>query len=153
MATTRRSSIHPITVAGVILLLGGGGLLAFGIPQALELREFLAGARSTTATVVRLEAVHTPGSMTTNRVILQYTDINGKFHKAKTAISASSYQFSIGERVAILYNHAVTKDIQLDDPLSLWLLPGAFSGVGSIFALVGTFLVIVGFRVGDESKS
>ena len=153
MASTRRRSDHPIAIIGIILLLAGGGLLAFGVSKVQEMREFLADAHSAEAIVLHMEAVYSTNGPRTNRLVVRYTDSDGISHEARTAISASSYEFSIGERVSVLYNHAVTEDIHLDNPVSLWLLPGAFAGIGGLFALVGAFLAIVGIRVGAEPNS
>jgi hypothetical protein len=94
----------------VTLLLAGGGLLAFGVSMVQEMRELLAGAHSAEAIVLQMEAVSSTNGPRTNRVVVRYTDSDGISHEARTAISASSYEFSIGERVSVLYNHAVTEE-------------------------------------------
>ena len=153
MALTPRRRIHPIAIAGAISLLAGGILLALDVSLTLETREFLRGARSAEATIRYTEIVDSRDLIAASRPIVQYADSEGNLHEAQTVVPSSGNNFTIGERLTILYNHEVSEDIRLDDAFTVWLPATTFLGVGGLLALVGAFAAFLGISESATPKS
>ncbi|MBB4007215.1 DUF3592 domain-containing protein [Allorhizobium taibaishanense] len=102
-------------------------------------------------------AIHAPGVVTdlarkrghdddgtTFTAIVQFTDANGQSQEMADSISANPPRFSKGDKVDVLYDPQAPSSAVINDGWGRYFLPGLFSGLGFVFAIIGgTFLVII----------
>lgn len=94
-------------------------------------------AIATTGTVVNVEASYSDGS-TTYKPTIAYVDYNGDKRSGQTFLSSSTYNFSRGSMVDILYDTRDTQSLRMDSWFALW-------GFGLIFLITG--LVLAGIAL------
>ncbi len=103
--------------------------------------DFSRNAVSTSGIVVSVARERSSSAKAyTYRPTIRYSDSNGQSRTAQTAMSASSYNFAPGEKVAILVDSRDPSDMRIDSWFTLW-------GFGSIFAAVGLASLIGGVFV------
>ncbi len=105
----------------------GGLLMAAGVSTLISDAAFMKTAIPTTATVLSVEQ-----SGTDFRPTVGFTTESGAKVAARSALSDSSYNFSVGEPLPIYYNPADPEDIRLRDLLE----DGTFAYAVTFFALI-----------------
>lgn len=117
-------------LAGLALALYGGWLVA----DALR---FAGVAEEATGTVIAVETVTTQGSGNEHVSFvptIRYTAGDGTVREAQTHVSSTSYDFAVGERVAVLYDPAAPGKVRVSGLFSLWALPAAFFVAGIVLS-------------------
>lgn len=81
---------------------------------------------------------------TTFTAIVQFTDAKGQSQEMADGISSNPPRFSKGDKVDVLYDPQAPSSAVINDGWGRYFLPGLFSGLGLLFAIIGgTFLAII----------
>ena len=96
----------------------------------------------TRGTIVKLVDYRDSDGDTMYRPVAEYFDARGRRYEFSSNTSSSSPGFRIGEEVDILYDPLKPHDARIDTWGQRFLLPVIFSGMGSLFVLIGLGLVV-----------
>jgi hypothetical protein len=113
------------TIITSVFALVGIALLAIGFVSFRRQRDFLAGAVSTSGTIVETRG---PG----NRPVFEFADQREHVHRVTGSVSRS-HSYQRGQKVKVLYRLANPKDAQLDSFSERWLIPLVLGGMGIVF--------------------
>jgi hypothetical protein len=69
--------------------------------------------------------------------IVEY-QVDGKRLTLRGAISSTSPRYRVGEKVGVVYRSKEPSRAQINSFTERWLFPLAFTGIGSLFAILGT---------------
>ncbi len=123
--------------AAIGLLFAGIGLWFVAADQQLA-----AKGGMTTGTVVALHQHYDSDGDRMYRPEVEFTDGRGTVHRFRSQISSNSPGFSRGEQVQVLYDPSAPGDAAIDSFMQRHFLPAMFTGIGSIFALIGGGMVM-----------
>jgi hypothetical protein len=125
-------------LAGLLLVVGAG--------FAAWTLVFLGRSEIATGTVIRLNdeglADRRSGARMT-RPIIRFTTASGATIEFGHAYVSTPPAYDVGERVEVRYDPASPAAARIASPLSLWLLPGIFGGLGAIFGTVAIVLIVL----------
>jgi len=96
----------------------------------------------TSGTVVALHQHYDSDGDRMYRPEVVFTDKRGTRHRFRSQISSSLPAFSRGEQVQVLYDPAAPGDAAIDSFMQRHFLPAMFTGMGSLFALIGGGLAV-----------
>ncbi|MEU6243488.1 DUF3592 domain-containing protein [Streptomyces sp. NPDC047024] len=130
------------------LFVGIGGAVA------VDSASYLSSGERASGTVVDLEwrssHSHYSGSSRNRQSsgpsaypVIAFTAKDGEKHTFRDNSGSNPPAYEVGERVEVLYRADSPEDARINGFLSLWLIPVIFGGLGSVFAAVGTVIVVV----------
>lgn len=129
------------TVVGLVLV-GVGGVLAYSTVS------FVQAAERTTGTVVDLDVRWgSHGSRSSSRAeypVVEF-EADGQRHTFSSGVTSTSHP-EIGDTVSVLYDPAEPTDARLDSGLLNHLLELIFGGMGIVFAVFGSTLLVGSLR-------
>lgn len=109
-----------------------------------QTNDFMNNAVATRGTVIAVETIYSNDG-TTYKPTFSYIDANGKRYESETFISSSSYNFSRGTLVDIMYDRRDPSEMRIDSWFSLW-------GFGFVFMAVGVAPMVIGFFIGRAGR-
>jgi hypothetical protein len=117
----------------------GGGFAVFGGYQLWSTRAFLQDASPVLATITDpRERCDDDGC--TYWPEMRFNDDTGQMHWLRTRHGSSDYRWSEGTEITALYNPAY-RYLRVPGATNLWLLGGAFFGLGSLVFVLGVWLM------------
>jgi hypothetical protein len=125
-------------VAAFFILVGVGCLIAGGV-LCFRTRAFLASAKTTSGSVIRLEPSTGSHGETMYHIIFTFTDDSGSRHTVRTSYSQHPQPYQIGDPVVVLYQPASPESARIRSFSSLWLAPVVLGAIGVTFPIVGLF--------------
>ena len=127
---TNNVQLNP-RVLGSVLALAGVLFVGIAVVIGVSTREFISNAQGGEATVVSLHA----GSAHPK---LEFVRADGK---TLEFYGSGWISHRVGDRVPVLYEaNGTPSSIELDEPSTLWFLPGMFGALGSVAFLVGLYV-------------
>ncbi len=153
--TTHRNPLGPLGTR-LVMILVGAGFLGIGIWQYMDQRDFESRATKAAGTVIDVKR-ETRTSTNNNRrttttvyrPVIRF-EVKGRSYTFTSSSASSSYNFSRGRRVEILYDQTNPNDARMDDAV-FSILPLIFIGVGGFVLFAGLFLRVV-VKGREESK-
>jgi hypothetical protein len=141
-------------LGGVFGLLGVG-LLAGAVYAQRSAAAFDAAAVRATAVIVDFEARRSSGSRptTTYAPIFEFSDREGRKHRATSTISRSTPEHRIGQGVEVLYLPSAPEEARLDTWAERWVAVTILGSLGGVLSLVGLGLAAVGLRFAKQEPS
>lgn len=138
-------SIHKLLLSGRLFIVLGSIAALVGIGLGLWSASFWFGTVSTYGTITRLEMQRSASSGKYNRASVSYVpvvnyQVQGKPYTHKGAIALQPSPYRVGQQVRVLYRAARPSVAYIDSFADRWLLPLVFTGMGSLFVLVGTLM-------------
>ncbi|MCS7031333.1 MAG: DUF3592 domain-containing protein [Gloeomargarita sp. SKYG116] len=134
----------PGLVGGIFAGLGGL-FVVMGLGFAYHTRNFIATAQTATGQVIALEYRRSRGSDGTVShlyyPVVEFALPDGEKIRFEGQVGSSSPRFRVGESVEILYDPRRPQVARINRFWDLWLLPIVFSGIGSVFFLIGVGLL------------
>ncbi len=125
-------------LAGLLLVVGAG--------FAVWTLVFLNRSEVAAGTVLRLDdeglADRRSGARMT-RPIIRFTTAAGARIEFAHRFASTPPAYTVGESVMVRYDPAAPASARIDSPVSLWLLPGLFGGLGAIFGAVALVLIVL----------
>ncbi|OUL27776.1 hypothetical protein BV378_08385 [Nostoc sp. RF31YmG] len=94
--------------------------------------------RSSTDSKGRSSSVYYP--------VVKFTPSSGEPTIFESSTGSKPPAFSKGQQVEVLYNPQKPNSAMINSWLELWFLPVMFTGMGSIFVLIGGVVLIKSFR-------
>lgn len=104
---------------------------------------FYLTAKQTTCTVLKVDVSHNGSSTNTYRPTIEYTDDQGQSHVVEFAISASHYNYSVGQKVAILYDPQDPQTVRFDSFMGVWGLTAGVAIAAGVIVLVAWLSMVV----------
>jgi hypothetical protein len=126
MNTSKTSTGFPVT------LIIGIAIFAGGLFMLVETSEFVTHAARTTGKVESVELGDADGA-TTYHPVFVYTDSAGVEHRKRSAYGSTTFRFSLGSHVKVLYDPNAPTRARIDSFESLWLFPLLFIGSSLVF--------------------
>ncbi|PHJ57965.1 hypothetical protein VF14_28395 [Nostoc linckia z18] len=132
-------------------IFGGVGTIitVTGIIIGLNTRSFVASAIPTQGTVIELvQRWSTDNKGRSSYVyypVVQYTTRSGESTVFESTSGTNPPQFAKGQQIEILYVPDKPGSATINSWFSLWFLPLMFTGLGSIFAVVGGVVLLKSF--------
>lgn len=109
--------------------LGAGGWVTYNA------FEFMDNSVPVTGTVTTVEVIYGDDSIS-YKPTFRFLDENGNKHRATTSWSSSSYDFSSGQKVEILYDWRDPQRIRVNSWFSIWGIGMIPAGIGAVFLFV-----------------
>ena len=127
---------YKLTAGPAILILAFMALVFGGVGGAFTWfsYDFSDNAEATTGSVMSVARSYSDGS-TTYKPTIAYVDWNGVKQSGETFLSSSSYNYSPGAQVEILYDLRDPSSLRINNWFALW-------GFGLIFLAVGIVLFV-----------
>lgn len=129
---------------GPIFTCVGTLFAAVGIYLVMDAVHFSGQAQEGIGEVIAVDTHYSTDSdgrrTTTYAPTIRFQSIDGDTYEAETHIRSSGYDYSIGTEVEILYDPADPDEVRINSFWSLYMLPGMFTLMGSLFAILGAFL-------------
>lgn len=123
---------------------GVGSIFALtGIIIGLNTRSFIATSVTTQGTVINFIRRSSTSNRTTSSrgyvyyPVIKFTPPSGDPITFESNSGSSSPEFRLGEQVEVLYNPKKTDSPMINSSFSLWFLPVMFTGMGSLFLVIG----------------
>lgn len=134
-----------------IFTLIGIGMLVGALLFYRSTRSFLAKALSTEGTVIDFIASRSTSSSSgtssyTYQPVVVYTDANGDITQFVSSVGSNPPDYSVGERVEVLYLPGKTQEAKINSFFSLWGGVAILGALGGIFFLVGVG-ILLGFNI------
>src|SRR5437879_2571324 len=126
---------------GIPFFLMGTTFAVLGIYFFIDSRRFHASALQTEGEVIRIETHQSKdnkGRVTQSHVPVVRFQAEGQTKEIR-GHNVGSYR--VGEKVPVHYHAGELDDARLDTASENYLLPGIFTGVGSLFACIGFAMV------------
>ncbi len=101
--------------------------------------EFMDNSVPVTGTVTSVEVIRGDDS-TSYKPTFRFLDENGSKHRATTSWSSSSYDYSSGQRVEILYDWRDPQRIRVNSWFSIWGIGMIPAGMGAVFLFVSRMI-------------
>lgn len=123
-------------LAGLLLVVGAG--------FAVWTLVFVSRSEAATGTVIRLEdegRADRRSAARMTRPVIRFTTGSGAMIEFGHGFVSTPPAYDVGERVQVRYDPASPAAARIASPLSLWLLPGVFGGLGAIFGAVAIVLI------------
>ncbi|MEU0068894.1 DUF3592 domain-containing protein [Streptomyces sp. NPDC006332] len=130
----------------------GSLFLVIGLVMAGTTASFLANAERTRGTVVALEwrTDHSSASRKQRAnnqpvayPVVEFTPADGTRQTFRNEAGSNPPSYEEGERVEVLYRADSPGDARINGFASLWLMPLIFSGLGALFAGIGTTVALL----------
>jgi hypothetical protein len=119
------------------IFLAAGVLMAvIGLVSLLRTRQFLSGARETSAQVVG-NHLRSASRKPSYYPVLRFQTHEGTPHEVVSPVGSNPPRYREGDQVPLLYNPANPQQVRINTFLHLWMLPLLFAGMGVAFLLVG----------------
>ncbi|MFF0156160.1 DUF3592 domain-containing protein [Streptomyces sp. NPDC005263] len=132
--------------------IGFGSLfLVIGLIMAGVSASFLSDAQRARGTVVALEwrddhssasRKHRANNQPVAYPVVEFTPADGTRQTFRNSTGSNPPSYEEGERVEVLYRADSPGDARINGFASLWLLPLIFSGIGVLFAGIGTTVAL-----------
>jgi len=106
--------------------------------------DFMNNALPVTGRVVSVEVV-TGDDSTSYKPTIRFVDFEGRKQRGQTFMSSSSYNFDIGEEVAILYDIRDPESLRINTWFATW-------GFGLIFLGASVIPFVIGGLIGRKAK-
>lgn len=139
-----RSKAASAKVVGIVFAIIGTIFSAVGFGFAWSSWSLLSVAERTEGTVIRMVA-RQRGAHNRNRggaaPVVEF-HVAGERHEYHSKLSTSPPQFSVGEKVTILYDPKNPRDAGIDSFVTLWLFPTVFGGIGAVMLTVAAVIGI-----------
>jgi hypothetical protein len=135
------------TLAGILLLLVGVGLLAGAGWSYASTHRFLARAAEATGTVVKLAVRHHTERgrrRTSHHPVVGFETARGVHIEFESHFGSDPPAYRVGDRVPVLYDPADPREATIRTFLSLWLVTLILAWVGLILAGIGAVLIATG---------
>jgi len=127
----------------------GSIFLITGIIIGVNTRSFFGKSISTEGTVIDLER-HTSRdskgrSSTAYYPVIKFTANSGKSIEFEANSGSNPPAYTQGQKVEILYNPQEPESATINSWLDLWFLPAMFTGMGSLFVVIGGIPLVKSF--------
>ena len=119
-------------IVGLIFLVIGSVFAAVGIGVGQSNRSFASSAHETEGTVIRMVATGNRGSSP----VVRY-EVDGKSFELQSSVSSSPPRYAVGDKVTVLYHADEPHKGTIRSFMDQWLFPTIFTGIGSLFVLIG----------------
>jgi hypothetical protein len=124
-------------VRWIALYVIGPCFLLVALIASMDTAVFLHRAVATTGTVVGLRATSEPNKHgVTYAPVFSFSAADGRSYTIHSRVSSSPPEFSIGQRVPVLYEPDRPTLAKIDSHLQLWTFPDVFGGIGFVFVLL-----------------
>ena len=132
-----------------VFLLSGVGLLIGGLVSGARTRAFLEKAIETRGEIVAFEEgpPAEAGAPATYRPVISYVPASGQRVRFKPMVYSNPQSFEVGERVVVLYEPDRPDEARIRSFSSLWLSSLMLLGLGTIFSVLGAWLLFGGIRL------
>lgn len=125
----------------IAFILFGGLFTIFGILHYQKTDQFLANATHTNGTVIELTSYRDDEGTIMYRPIVQFYDHAGNMVVFSSSNASHPPAYRIDETVKVAYNPDNSSDAKLVNFMALWFMPLMFTAMGSLFVLIGLFLL------------
>ncbi len=117
------------------------GLIFVGIGGAITYSTytFMSNSVNTTGQVLSV-AINTSDGSTTYQPTFTYVDLEGQQQQGTTSLSSSDYDFSVGEKMEILYDQRNFSNVRLANWFGTWGFGIIFMAAGVVPLLIGRFI-------------
>ena len=99
---------------------------------------FMQNAEETVGTVIHV-SINRDDDGTTYKPTVKFT-VDGRDYEAQSWMSSSGYDFSIGEKIPVLYDVDDPQSIRLNYFMEKWGFGGIFATIGAVMFIIGTFV-------------
>src|SRR5713226_4856670 len=131
-----------IVIVKYVFTFVGAGMLVGAIFLYQSTSSFLAQATKTDGTVVDLEQSRSNDS-TTYKPVVNFIDQKGETIKFTSSSGSNPPSYSKGEKVEVLYLAAEPQKAKINGFFSLWGGPIILGGMGGVFFLIGTGMILL----------
>ncbi|OUL22547.1 DUF3592 domain-containing protein [Nostoc sp. 106C] len=130
---------------------GIGSIFAVtGIIFVINTHSFVGTAESIKGTVIDLKRRSSTDSKgrasSAYYPVVKFTPSSGEPTVFESNTGSKPPAFSKGQQVEVLYNPQKPNSAMINSWLELWFLPAMFTGMGSIFVLIGGVALVKSFR-------
>jgi hypothetical protein len=147
MREKRGSHMDVRLVVGLMFVVFGTVFAASGIYMILKTRKFIDGSQKVFAEVISVresyETDEDGDTTTTYRPTVRFQTLDGVEHTAETFYGSSSYDYNVGTNITVLYKPG-EETVRVPGGMNQYFVPGMFTGMGSVFAIVGLVVAIFG---------
>ncbi len=133
-----------MSVIGIILLVAGVGLGVAGLVSRSRTQRFVDSALQAQAEVTGLQQRRGNKNTLLYHPVLRFTTQQGSQHEVVSPVGSNPAPYKPGDTVTVLYNPARPEEVRIHTFLQVWLFPLVLGGLGVIFLLVGSGLVLMG---------
>ncbi|MBU7582497.1 MAG: DUF3592 domain-containing protein [Nostoc sp. TH1S01] len=120
-----------------------------GIIIGVNTRSFFGKSISTQGTVidvVKHKSRDSNGRSSTNYYpVIEFTANSGKLVEFEANSGSNPPTYTQGQKVEILYNPQEPESAMINSSADLWVLPAIFTGLGSIFVVIGGISLVKSF--------
>ena len=74
--------------------------------------------------------------------MFEFKDAEGGSHRVTSPVSSRPAAYDVGEKVAVLYSPGDPEDARIDSFFGLWGGSCIFGGIGFLFTLVATIVLV-----------
>ena len=126
------------TTVGVVLLVGAGF-------ASQKTRSFLADAAKAEGTVIELKASRSQDS-TTDRPVVRFIGPNGQTVEFTSSTGSDPPLHKAGQKVEVWYRPTEPRNAKINGFFSLWGVSAIMGGMGGVFFLIGSSMLVAGAR-------
>lgn len=142
----------PITKFGIFFFLFGCIFISLGVSFSISTKSFIRDALTMNATLVRYEMIRSSNSTTIMYTPVFSYVINGETIETAASYSSSSRSYRTGDSVEVFVSKEDPYQMKENSFSALWLLPIIFSGLGSLFSLIGSGILVYVYRSSLKAK-
>jgi hypothetical protein len=117
---------------GVFMVIGGLIAIA-GLVWLVRTITFVMYAAKTPGTIIEMERDTTSKGGSSYHPIFTFSDGSGIIHTQRTFVGSSTYTFSVGDKVTVLYYVSEPERSEIDSFQTIWLGPLIATGFGLLF--------------------
>lgn len=128
---------------GFLMLAMGVAMSGWAGFVAMRVRRRLAASNTTTATVVDTRRVGRASSPA-YRVIVEFSDTEGKTHRFTSRAAASGWAAMKGKPVELLYRRDDPTDARIKAWWVQWMMSTMIGGSAAVCFIIGTVLLLAG---------
>ena len=130
-------------IGGLLLLMAVAWLGVAAVCYHFANR-FASRAIACQGTVVQMNSRNSDNGNVTFYPEFTFTDSSGRLRTSTSSSSSNPPQYSVGDKISLLYDPQKPQDVRINSFAGLWLLPTIFAGIGGVIILPALlFLLIV----------
>ncbi len=133
--------MNVVSIIKYVFTLVGLAMLAGAFYFYKDTTSFLETATRTEGIVIELVRTRSDGS-DMYKPVVQFVEQNGKAIEFTSSTSSNPPSYSVEEKVGVWYDPAKPEHAEIDGFFSLWGISAIFGGLGAIFFLIGSGIIL-----------
>ena len=129
-------------IGGLLLLMAVAWLIVAAVCYHFANR-FASRAIACQGTVVQMNSRTGDNGNTTYYPVFTYTDSAGTLRTSTSSSASNPPEYSVGDKISLLYDPHDPQDVRTNSFAGLWLLPTIFAGVGGVITLPALFFLLI----------